>query len=161
MPTLSTATVVVGVYMNTQLGFMLTKKDMFNIEQEKVGSVISNLTGYSIPFTMIALCFVSYAFELLGRRMTLFISFFLSSIFFAMIPRTAPSYSWLMTIRCLLAITMAAPMAHPLVADFVHVSSRGKMVVFCGVGIILGEIIAISVFKLQTMYKCDFYQSFD
>jgi len=65
-----------------------------------------------------------------------------------------------MVVRCLLAVTMAAPIAHPLVADYVHVHSRGKMVVFCGIGIIIGEILSMAIFKFQTMMKYNFYQSF-
>jgi len=32
VPTISTVTIVVGVYMNTQLAFMLAQKDMFGID---------------------------------------------------------------------------------------------------------------------------------
>jgi hypothetical protein len=37
IPFLSCGTVIVGVYMNTQLTYMLQAKDMFNIPSEKIG----------------------------------------------------------------------------------------------------------------------------
>jgi hypothetical protein len=146
--------------MNTQFPFMLQDKAMFNIDESEIASTTSNLAAYSIPFTMLSLCLVSYAFELLGRRLTISLSYFLTSIFYYLIPRCAPSYKKLLVIRCLIAVTMAGPIAHPLVADYVHVNSRGKMVVMCGIGIIVGEISAISVFKVQNEYDQDFHQSF-
>lgn len=121
---------------------------MFKIPDHEIGTKISNLVVYSIPFTIITLMFVSYAFEILGRRWTLFISFFLTSLLYFWIPRTSPSYDHLMVVRCLIAITMAAPIAHPLIADYVHVNSRGKMITLCGMGIVIGEITAISIFKV-------------
>jgi len=55
---------------------------------------------------------------------------------------------------------MAAPLAHPLIADYVHRGSRGKAIALCGMGIVCGEIIAISMFKLNTMLNMSFYDSF-
>jgi hypothetical protein len=110
---------------------------------------------------MVALFFVGYAFEIIGRRWTLFLSFFLSSLLYFLIPRTAPSYGKLLAVRCTIAITMAAPVAHPLIADYVHVRYRGKMIAYTGLGIVVGEVMAISIFKIQTTLKQDFYRSFD
>lgn len=106
---------------------------------------------------MITLFFVGYAFELIGRKWTLFFSFFFTGFLYLLIPRTEPSYNQLMAVRCTIAITMAAPVAHPLVADYVHVDSRGKMIAFTGMGIVVGEVMAISIFKLQTYLKRDFF----
>ena len=121
---------------------------MFNIPEKEIGVKISNLVVYSIPFTIVTLFFTSYSFEILGRRWTLFFSFFFTSLLYFWMPHTAPSYNMLMVVRCLIAITMAAPMAHPLVADYVDVNSRGKMITLCGMGIVIGEIFAISIFKI-------------
>jgi len=139
---------------------MLQSKDMFNIPKEKIGTEVSNLVVYSLPFTMVTLFFVSYAFEILGRKMTLSISFLATSLMYFLMPRTAPSYTWLLVVRCVIGITMAAPLAHPLIADYVHRDSRGKAIALCGLGIVVGEIAAISLFKLNTMLDMNFYDSF-
>ena len=120
---------------------------MFNIPEEEIGSATSNLAAYSIPFTMVTLFFVSYAFEILGRKWTLFLSFFTTAGLYYMIPRCAPDYNKLMVVRCTIGITMAAPVAHPLVVDYVHVNSRGSMISLAGIGIVVGEILTISIFK--------------
>lgn len=140
---------------------MLRDPTMFNIPDEEIGMKISNLVVYSIPFTIVTIMFTSYAFEILGRRWTLFMSFMLTSLIYFWMPRAAPNYNTLMILRCLIAITMAAPLSHPLVADYVHVNSRGKMIALCGMGIVMGEIMAISIFKLQTVLEQNFYASFD
>jgi predicted MFS family arabinose efflux permease len=140
---------------------MLRDPKMFKIPDNEIGMKISNLVVYSIPFTIITLLFTSYSFEIFGRKWTLFFSYFFTSVLYFWMPRTAPDYKMLMFVRCLIAITMAAPLAHPLVADYVHINSRGKMITLCGMGIVVGEISAISIFKVQTVYKQDFYQSFN
>ena len=133
---------------------------MFNIPKNKIGTEISNLVVYSLPFTMVTLFFVSYAFEILGRKWTLVMSYLSTSIMYFLMPRTAPSYGELMGVRCVIGITMAAPLAHPLIADYVHRDSRGKAIALCGMGIIVGEISAISLFKLNTILDMNFYDSF-
>ena len=93
IPILSTANIMVGVYLNAQLAFMLEDKSMFAMPPEQIGVATSDLTIYSLPFSMVTTLFVSYAYELLGRKWTIFTSFFLTSIVFYLIPYTAPNYS--------------------------------------------------------------------
>jgi predicted MFS family arabinose efflux permease len=145
---LSVFMVLTGVYMNTQFPFMLRKKDMFNIPESEIGTATSNLAAYSLPGTMVTLFFASYAYEILGRRWTLFVSFFTTSGLYYLIPRAAPDYNKLMVIRCLIGVTMAAPVAHPLCADYIQVNSRGKAIALMGLGVVVGEIFTISIFKV-------------
>ena len=107
---------------------MLHDKDMFNVPQENIGKVSSDLTVYSIPFSMFTTCFTSYVFEILGRKWTIFISFMLTAIVFYIVPHTAPHYNYLMAARCMIGITMAPPLSHPLLPDYVKRKSRGKAV---------------------------------
>lgn len=133
---------------------------MFSIPEEEIGEKTSNLASVSIPFTMLTLFLISYAFEIVGRRWTLFLSFFTTSFLLFMLPRTAPNYTLLMVVRCLIAITMAAPISHPLVADYVHVRSRGKMIAITGMGVVIGEVISMSIFKVQNVFHENYYNSF-
>jgi MFS family permease len=92
---------------------------------------------------------MSYVYEILGRKLTLFISFFLTAVVFYYLPYTAPNYNYLIVGRCLLGVTMAAPLSHPLIADYIHRRSRGKAIAMSGVGYVFGEVIAMGVlFKL-------------
>ena len=85
----------------------------------------SDLTIYSIPFSMITTFLVSYLFEIWGRRITIVLSYILTAGVYFILPYSAPDYGMLMLMRCLIAITMSAPIAHPLIADYVKRSSRG------------------------------------
>ena len=61
----------------------------------------------------------SYIFEILGRKLTIFISFFLTGIVLAVFPYTAPNYNLLIVVRITIGITMSALLAHPLIADYI------------------------------------------
>lgn len=38
---------------------------------------------------------------------------------------------------------MSAPLAHPLIADYIHKSSRGKAIALSGIGFVFGEVLAM------------------
>lgn len=124
---------------------MLEDKNMFDIPSSQVGKLTSDLTMYSIPFSMVTTAFVSYLYEIWGRRTTLVVSYLLTALIYFAIPYSAPDYSALMFLRCLIAITMSAPIAHPLVADYVKRTSRGTAVALAGVGIVLGEVFSMGI----------------
>ena len=123
MPMLSCGTMIVGVYMNTQLTYMLKDKKMFGIPESEIGETASALTIWSLPFSLITTFGVGYAFEILGRKWTIFLSFASTALIYVWIPFTAPSYALLVIARCAIGITMAAPISHPLIADYVHKKS--------------------------------------
>lgn len=88
---------------------------------------------------------VSYAFDILGRKWTIFLSFFFTSLIFIYIPYTAPSLPLFYACRCAIGLTMSAPVAHPLLADWVTRKSRGKGLALMGIGIIIGNIYTMAV----------------
>ena len=47
--------------------------------------------------------------------------------------------------RCLIGVTMAGPMAHPLINDYVTKKSRGKAIAINGLGGVCGEVMAMGV----------------
>lgn len=73
------------------------------------------------------------------------LSYVLTSGVYFLIPYSSPNYLFLMTLRCLIAVTMAAPIGHPLIADYVKSSDRGKAVALAGVGIVFGEVFAMGI----------------
>lgn len=105
----------------------------------------SMLTIYSIPFSMVTTFFVSYIYEIFGRKITLFLSFFFTSMLFYIIPYTAPNYNLLVAVRCMIGITMSAPLSHPLIADYIVKKARGKAIALNGMGVTMGEVIAMGV----------------
>lgn len=100
---------------------------------------------------MVATIFVGYSYEILGRKLTIFWSYFLTGLIFIAIPYTAPNYVYMVILRCAIGVTMSAPMAHPLIPDYVVRKSRGKAVALTGVGLVVGEVFSMGVLFKYTM----------
>ena len=145
LPVLSAATIMVGVYLNAQLAYMLEDKIMFNVPSDEVGQVASDLTIFSLPFTMVSTFFISYIYELVGRKITIFVSFITTAMLFMYLPYTAPNLNHLIAVRCAIGVTMSAPLANPLVPDYVKRSSRGRAIALNGIGFVIGEVFSMGV----------------
>ena len=124
---------------------MLPKKHMFNIDEDKVGMEASLLTIYSIPFGMVTTFFMSYVYEIIGRKFTIFLSFFTTAILFYLLPHTAPNFNLLVVVRCAIGVTMSAPLSHPLIADYIIKRSRGQSIALMGLGVTMGEVVSMGV----------------
>ena len=103
------------------------------------------MVALSVPGTVITTAVCSYAFELLGRRWTIFLSFFTTSFVFIYIPYTPPSLTWFYACRIAIGVTMAAPLAHPLLADWVAKKSRGRGLALMGMGVLFGNLFCMGV----------------
>jgi MFS family permease len=110
-----------------------------------MGRVNSDFVTYSLPFSMAATPLASYAFDIFGRKVPITLSFIATAVLFAIIPYTAPDIDNLMIVRCLIAVTTAPLLCHPLIPDYVKAKSRGKAVALAGVGIVIGEILGLGV----------------
>lgn len=132
---------------------------MFNIPSDQIGVINSDLTIYSLPCGMFTTFFISYIFEIFGRKMTIFISYFLTALLYLAIPYTAPSIAWLTVIRCLIGVTLAAPFSHPLIPDYVKRTSRGAAVALGGVGMVVGEVLSMGILFNITK-NMSFYSAF-
>ena len=137
--------VTVGVYMNAQMAYMLEDKNMFNISEDEIGTKVSELTVLSVPPSMVATLFVSYILEIWGRRNTIAFGYLTTCGVFFLLPYTAPSYKALVVLRGLVGITMAGPLANPLIADYVKKNSRGKAIALSGIGMVMGEVFSMGI----------------
>lgn len=91
-----------------------------------MGRVSNDLTFYSIPPTMVFSFFMGYIYDLFGRKYTIFLSFLLGACFMFILPFASPTvYPLLILFKIGLDLTMAAPLGHPLVTDYVKKESRG------------------------------------
>lgn len=98
-------------------------------------------------------------YEIIGRKWTIFISFVTTGIVTVFIPYSAPDMDLLIWARILLGITMAAPVAHPLIPDYVRNNSKGKAMALNGLGYVVGEIFALGVLFNYTK-EFNFYDAF-
>jgi len=75
----------------------------------------------------------------------MFFSYTLTAGVYFLFPYSAPNLNLLILLRCLIGFTMSAPLAHPLVADYIKRSSRGKAIALAGVGMVFGEVLSMGV----------------
>jgi len=95
---------------------------------------------------MIGTFFVGYVYDIIGRRLTLFMSFVISAILLYFIPHTAPVvFPNLLLLRMAIAASLVAPIASPLIGDYLPKESIGKGAALVGVGLIIGEILSMGV----------------
>ena len=78
-------------YVNAQTIFLLRDPEFFDVEESKIGRTSSTLVLLGFPGAMVGTFMAGYLFDILGRRLTLFLSFFLSSCCLLAIPYTAPN----------------------------------------------------------------------
>lgn len=100
----------------------------------------------SFPGAMLGAAIGGYIFDIVGRRLTLFISFLIGSVFVYCIPYTAPSiFPGLLIVRIGMTLSVSAPASNPLLADYVDKESIGKAATLVSVGYILGEVLCMAV----------------
>lgn len=113
--------VLLSTYLNAQTIFLLNDPKMFAVPEGNIGKVSGLLICVSLPFSIVGTAFVGYVYDILGRRLTLFISFLFGSIVLALVPWTSPYVvPWLLIVRCIIALAFCAPVSSPLPADYIH-----------------------------------------
>lgn len=145
IPMCLVAATICGTYTNVQMIFLLRNPEYFNVPQDQLGQISNNIIFYAVIASVISVLFIGYAFDILGRKITLFTSTLLSAIFMFFIPFAPAVYPWLYVIRMAIAATYAAPNASPLVADYVKKNSRGKATALYALGFVVGDLITFGV----------------
>ena len=101
--------VMIGTYVNARIVLMLRTPDMFDVPQEELGMAASSLMFFATCGSMVAAVFIGYLYDILGRKMTIFLSLNIASVLFILMPFTAPSYPFLIVIRVLFTMCIQAP----------------------------------------------------
>jgi len=100
---------------------------MFDIPPDKIGATSGLLIFVSMPVAIVGTAFIGYVYDIFGRRLTLFLSFFIGSILIALVPWTSPNVvPWLLVLRAAIQLCLCAPVSSPLTADYIHKDSIGK-----------------------------------
>ena len=87
-----------------------------------------------------------YLFDIIGRKLTLFLAFFLGAGLLFCIPYTAPSvFPGLTFVRIGITIFFAAPAWNALLADYVHKDAIGKAATVVGLGFVIGEVLSMGI----------------
>ena len=87
-----------------------------------------------------------YFFDIMGRRLTLFVAFMFGSVWVLVLPYTSPSvFPGLLIVRIMITLAFSAPASNPLLADYVHKDSIGKAAALIGLGYVVGEVLAMAI----------------
>ena len=136
-------------YVSAQTIFLLRDKSMFDVEDDHIGRISSQLSMWSFPFAMVGVFASGYVYDIIGRKWTLFVSFAMASFFIFLIPHTAPHLFSLFIVRILFQISLTGPVSSPLLADYIHKDALGKASALIGMGFVVGEVLAMGIlFKI-------------
>ena len=86
IPFVAIVAVTLASYLNTQVIFLLDDPNYFDVPEDRIGEVSGMLIFVSLPFAIIGTFFVGFLYDILGRRVTLFVSFVLGSVLIAFVP---------------------------------------------------------------------------
>ena len=146
IPLVPCTIMLVTTYVNAQTILLLRDEDYFNVDEDRLGWVSSTLVLVGFPGAIIGTLSAGYLFDILGRRITLFVSFTMGSLLVAAIPHTAPDVvPWLLLVRIFIMFSFSAPASNPLLADYVHKDAIGKAAALVGLGFVIGEVLSMGI----------------
>ena len=137
---------LLNTYVNAQTIFLLEDPDMFNVDEDNIGVVSSQLSLWGYPFAIVSTFTSGYIYDIFGRRLTLFLSFAIAAFLTFWIPYSSPHvFPNLFVIRILFQICMTAPVCSPLIADYFQKDSIGKASAIVGMGYVFGEVLSMGL----------------
>ena len=146
IPLVPCTIMLLSTYVNAQTIFLLRDPEFFDVPENRLGRISSQIVLAGFPVAMFGTFFAGYLFDILGRRVTLFMAFFTASIFLFVIPYTSPSvFPGLLFVRVGFTLFSAMPSSNPLLADYIHKDAIGKAAAFIGLGFVIGEVLSMGI----------------
>jgi MFS family permease len=145
IPIVLTAFTVISTFTNTEMIFLLRNPEYYNIPQAEMGTITNTILFYCVLANMITTLFVGQIYDIVGRKLSLFISTILGAVFLILVPYSPSIYPWVIVTRIGIAISSVSALCLPLVTDYVKKSSRGKATAFQTMGIVIGDLITYGV----------------
>lgn len=125
----------------------------FNIPNSEVSTVANSLIFYSMIFQIFGNLTIGYIYDLVGRKLTIFVSTLVGGLLVFLIPLCSPNvFPGLYIIRILYAaVFVVAINSTPLINDYIQKDSRGKANALQGFGVMFGEL--FNVFVIINLVK--------
>lgn len=115
------------LYLLAHTNDLLTNKDYFAIDSKEVAKVSSDLNFYALPFQILMTFVGGFLYDIFGRRITIFISFFGCGISCFFVPYTYPNiYPSLLIVKILFTSFLQPTISNPLINDYITEDSRGR-----------------------------------
>lgn len=102
---------------------------------------------------------IGFFYDLIGRRITIFIIVFLFGVFMVLLPWTSPNIILFSIVDIMTHVLLAPQFSLPLRQDYVHKDYLGTATAFTVIGLNLGAVFGLSVI-LNLVKHMDFKLSF-
>eukprot|EP00347_Sterkiella_histriomuscorum_P019975 403339576 len=127
-------------FFNVQIIFLLRSAEYFNVPDNEIGRISSDIIFYSVMIQMAVVIAVGYIFDLCGRRITLCVSILIQGISLFFLPLVSPKvFPGVYLLRILFSVASMGPICSPLINDYVSRGSRGRANALLILGFQIGE----------------------
>lgn len=83
---------------------MLMNEDYFGIPQDKIAVVANDIQFYSVPTQMVMGIFAGYCYDVVGRRVTIFMSLIFCAVTAILTPHSPSIYPWVLVSKIVLTM---------------------------------------------------------
>jgi MFS family permease len=132
-------------YAGSMLPLILSSEDYFAIPEDVIGKVTARVLIWSQVISLIALPFATFVFEIFGRRAPIAMVLLTTIIFVHLYPIVAPNMTYLIAIRCGIAVNNCMILGIPLITDYIKQESRSTALAIQATAIALGQALASMV----------------
>lgn len=132
-------------FTNVQTVYLLKNPNFFNVSNDRIGRVTSNLMFVATLTALIGVMVAGYLYDLFSRKALITIYFFFLAGLLFLLPRTAPNVPFLVCVRALIQLFGSICLSHPLIMDYVKKESRGKAIALASLGVMSGEVFGMAV----------------
>jgi len=99
--------------------------------------------------------FLGYAYDIIGRFWFMIPSCFLLAFQLGIVPFSSPRFWLLCLFRAFMSILINVVHVSPLIIDYVKSESRGMAMALASLGLVLGELVMVSMFALTRKMTMD------
>ena len=140
--------VFAGAYVNAMMPYLLQDENYFNIPFENVGSVAGQVLFWGYLISTLVTPTIGYIYDILGRFWFIIPSCFILALQLSLIPYAAPHFWLLCVFRSVMSVLINTIHVNPLIMDYVKSESRGLMMSFATLGLVLGELGMVALFSM-------------
>ena len=140
--------VVAGAYVNAMMPYLLQDEEYFAIPFDNVGSEAGQVLFWAYLISTLITPTIGYIYDMLGRFWFIIPSCFILCLFVAIIPFSAPHFWLLCVFRSVMSCLINAIHVNPLIIDYIKSKSRGLMMSFATLGLVLGELLMVLLFSV-------------
>lgn len=119
MPMLPFITCTINFYSSAFMPLLLASEDYFAIPSSQLGRATATVTIWAQLLPLIMTPFMTYVYEVVGRRVPVTYSLITTNILVWLMPKIAPNFTLLCIIRAILGFNNTLIIGAPLITDYI------------------------------------------